>query len=225
MRDMPPSELPRERLCSLGASALSDAELLAILLRTGAPGHTALDLARDLLMRYGGLEGLLRASPGELAHERGIGLAKAAQVKAALELGRRLLLVSPGERTVIRTPDDAARLLRAEMGYLEQEQVRALLLDARHHLLRQVLVYQGSTRSAVVRIGELFREAVRENASALIVAHNHPSGDPTPSPEDIALTREIVHAGTLLGIDLLDHLVIARQRYVSLRERRLGFDG
>jgi DNA repair protein RadC len=223
MRDMPPGEQPRERLQTLGASALSDAELLAIVLRTGAPGRTALELARDLLLLHGGLEGLMRASLGQLARERGIGRAKAVQLKAVLELGRRLMLATPGERVQIRTPGDAARLFQAEMAYLEQEQVRALLLDTRHQLLRQVLVYQGNVRAAIVRVGELFREAVRENASALIVAHNHPSGDPTPSPEDIALTREIFRAGQLLGIELLDHLVVSRTRYVSLREQRLGF--
>lgn len=225
MREMPASEQPRERLYHLGASALSDAELLAILLRTGMRGRTALELARELLLAFGGLEGLMRTPPGELARQPGMGLAKAVQVKAALEIGRRLMLSPQGEKTVIRSPDDAARLLQAELAYQEQEQVRALLLDARHHFLRQVLVYQGNVRSAVVRIGELFREAVRENASALIVAHNHPSGDPTPSPEDIALTREIARAGELLGIELVDHLVVARQAYVSLRERGVGFGG
>lgn len=225
MREMPPGEQPRERLYRLGASALSDAELLAILLRTGMPGRTALELARELLLLFGGLEGLMRATPGELAREPGMGLAKAVQIKAALELGRRSMLSPFGEKMPIRSPDDAARLLQVEMAHLEQEQVRALLLDARHQFLRQVLVYQGNVRSAVVRIGELFREAVRENASALIVAHNHPSGDPTPSPEDVALTREIARAGELLGVELVDHLVIARRAYVSLRERRLGFEG
>jgi len=223
MRDMPASEQPRERLQALGPTALTDAELLAILLRTGVAGRTVLDLARDLLIAHGGLLGLLRANPSELAQARGIGPAKAAQIKAGLELGRRLLLAAPGERTALRTPEDVAALLMVEMGTLEQEQLRVLLLDARHQVVRQVVVYQGNVSTSLVRVGELFREAVRENCAAVIAVHNHPSGDPTPSPEDVAVTREIVAAGRLLGIEVLDHLVIGRQRYVSLRERGLGF--
>ncbi len=223
LRELPASERPRERLEKLGPAALSDTELLAILLRTGIPGHTALDLARDLLSDYGGLDGLLRVGFGELARRSGLGPAKAAQVQAALELGRRLLLLTPEQRRQINTPEDVASLLRLEMGHLDQEQIRVLLLDTRHRLIRQVLVYQGNVCSAQVRIGELFREAIRENCSAVLVVHNHPSGDPTPSPEDVAITREIIEAGRLLSIEVLDHLVVARQGYVSLRERRLGF--
>lgn len=223
LRELPAGERPRERLGELGPAALSDAELLAILLRTGVPGRTALDLARDLLGDYGGLDGLLRVSFGELARRPGLGPAKAAQVKAALELGRRLLLLSPEQRRQVNTPEDVVPLLRLEMGHLDQEQIRVLLLDTRHRLIRQVLVYQGNVSGAQVRIGELFREAVRENCSAVLVVHNHPSGDPTPSPEDVAITREIVEAGRLLSIEVLDHLVVARQGYISLRERKLGF--
>lgn len=224
MRDLPASEQPRERLRDLGPRALSDAELLAILLRTGISGMTVLDMARNLLVHYGGLHGLLRASFGQLCQERGMGPAKTAQVKAALELGRRLLLVSsPDERPQVRSPEDVASLLMVEMGHLDQEQLRALLLNTRHQVVRQVVVYQGNVNTSLVRVGELFREAVRENCAAVIIAHNHPSGDPTPSPEDVAVTREIVEAGRLLDIDVLDHLVIGRQRYVSMRERGLGF--
>lgn len=223
LRELPAGERPRERLGELGPAALSDAELLAILLRTGMPGRTALDLARDLLSDYGGLDGLLRVSFGELARRPGLGPAKAAQVKAALELGRRLLLLVPEHRRPVNTPEDVAPLLRLEMGHLDQEQIRVLLLDTRHRLIRQVLVYQGNVSGAPVRIGELFREAVRENCPAILVVHNHPSGDPTPSSEDVAITREIVEAGRLLSIEVLDHLVVARQGYVSLRERKLGF--
>ncbi len=223
LRELPAGERPRERLGELGPAALSDAELLAILLRTGMPGRTALDLARDLLSDYGGLDGLLRVGFGELARRPGLGPAKAAQVKAALELGRRLLLLSPEQRRPVYTPDDVAALLRLEMGHLDQEQLRILLLDTRHRLIRQVLVYQGNVNGTQVRIGELFREAIRENCPAVLVVHNHPSGDPTPSTEDVAITRQIVEAGRLLSIEVLDHLVIARQGYVSLRERKLGF--
>jgi DNA repair protein RadC len=223
MREMPATEQPRERLHSLGPAALSDAELLAILLRTGVTGRTVLDLARDLLIAHGGLQGLLRANTAELTREHGMGPAKAAQVKAALELGRRLLLAAPDERLQIRSPEDVAALLMVEMGSLDQEQLRVILLDTRHQIVRQVLVYQGNVSTSLVRVGELFREAVRENAAAVLIVHNHPSGDPTPSPEDVAVTKEIVQAGRLLSIEVLDHLVVGRQRYVSMKERGVGF--
>lgn len=223
MRDMPSSEQPRERLRAVGPAALSDAELLAILLRTGAPGRNVLDLARDMLLTHGGIPGLLRANLSELSQARGVGPAKAGQVKAALELGRRLLQAALEERPQVRSPADVAALLMVEMGPLEQEQLRVLLLDTRHQVVRAVIVYQGNVSTSVVRVGELFREAVRENCPALVVAHNHPSGDPTPSAEDVAVTREIVQAGRLLSIEVLDHLVIGRQRYVSMREQGLGF--
>ncbi len=223
MRELPATEQPRERLLQLGPAALSEAELLAILLRTGTARRTVLDLARDLLLAHGGLHGLLRANAAELSQARGVGPAKAAQVKAALELGRRLLLVAPGERLQVRSPEDVAALLLLEMGTLDQEQLRAILLDTRHQVIRQAVVYQGNVSTSLVRVGELFREAVRENAAAVLIVHNHPSGDPTPSPEDVAVTKEIVAAGRLLSVEVLDHLVIGRQRYVSLRERGLGF--
>lgn len=143
MRDLPAHEQPRERLRDLGAAALSDAELLAILLRTGRRGINVLDLARDVLVRYGGFHGLLRASFGELCREEGMGQAKSAQVKAALEMGRRLLLATPEERSQVRSPGDVATLLMAEMGHLDQEQLRVLLLSTRHQVIRQVVVYQG----------------------------------------------------------------------------------
>jgi len=225
MREMPAGEQPRERLRDLGPAALSDAELLAILLRTGTAGRTVLDLARDLLSVYGSLHGLLRANLTELARVHGMGPVKATQVKAALELGRRLLLAAPDQRLQVRSPEDVAALLMVEMGHLDQEQLRALLMDARHQVIRQVLVYQGNVSTSLVRVGEIFREAVRENCAAIIAVHNHPSGDSSPSPEDVAVTREIVQAGRLLGIEVLDHLIIGRQRYVSLRERGLGFGG
>jgi DNA repair protein RadC len=223
MRDMPTGEQPRERLRELGAAALADSELLAILLRTGVPGITVLDLARDLLVRYEGLPGLQRASFEQLCQERGLGEAKTAQLKAALELGRRLLLTVPGERLQIRSPTDVAALLMVEMGHLEQEQLRVLHLNTRHQVTRQVTVYQGSVNTALVRVGELFREAVRDNAAAVILCHNHPSGSPEASPEDLALTREAVEAGRLLDIEILDHIIVGHGHFLSMRERGLGF--
>jgi DNA repair protein RadC len=223
IRDLPPSERPRERLRERGAAALSSAELLAIILRTGTPSENVLALAGRILARFGGLAGLARASFGELCGERGLGEAKAAQVKAALELGRRLLSTQPQERATVQSPQDVANLVMAEMGLLDQEHLRVLLLNTKNQVLAMPEVYKGNVNSTLVRTGELFREAVREGCPALVVVHNHPSGDPTPSRDDVEMTRQMVEAGQLLGIDVLDHVVIGRQSFVSLRERGLGF--
>jgi len=206
-----------------GAQALSNAELLAIILRTGVQGESVLHLASRLLARYGGLLGLARANFSELCAERGLGPAKATQLIAALELGRRLLIASPEERPVVRSPADAASLLMMEMSLLQQEHLRLLLLDTKNRVLGMPTVYIGSLNMSVLRVGEVFREAIRQNCAAVIVAHNHPSGDPTPSPEDVAVTERIVNAGKLLDVEVLDHLVIGQQRYVSMKERGLGF--
>ncbi len=223
LRDLPASEKPRERLSHHGAGALSDSELLAILLRVGGNGENVLALAQRLLAQLGGLPGLARASLSELEAVKGIGLAKAAQIKAALELGRRLLIAAPDARPQIKSPADAANLLLADMGFLEQEQMRVLLLDTKHRVLDAPTIYVGSLNTSVIRIAELFREAVKQRCAAIIVAHNHPSGDTSPSPEDISVTQQIVSAGKLLDIEVLDHLIIGQQRFLSLRERGLGF--
>jgi DNA repair protein RadC len=221
--DLHESDRPRERLTSLGPQALTNAELIAILLRVGVPGESAVHVGQRLLNKFGGLTGLHRAAIKELLDQHGLGEAKAAQIKAAIELGRRLTLEAPEERPSINSPADAAALVSYEMSVLEQEHLRVILLDRRNRVLETVEVYKGSVNSSQVRVGELFKEAVRKNASAIIVIHNHPSGDPTPSPDDVAVTRAIVQAGKLLDIDVLDHLVIGQGKWVSLKERGLGF--
>jgi len=222
--DLATSDRPRERLASLGAGALSNAELIAILLRTGIEGMNAVQLAQRVLNDFGGLVGLHKAPYDELCQQWGVGPAKATQLKAAVELGRRLSVALPEERPTIQSPEDAAALLLYEMGALEQEHFRVLLLDTRNHLIRTVEVYQGSLNTSLIRVGEVFKEAVRSNAAAIIVAHNHPSGDPTPSPDDINVTRALVEAGRLLDIEVLDHLVIGKNRFVSLKAKGLGFN-
>jgi len=224
MRDFAREERPRERLIRLGERALSTTELLAILFRTGVGGENVLRLAERVLTRFDGLPGLATATVAELTGVNGIGPAKAVELKAALEIGRRLMSTTPGERPAITSPADAANLLMSEMAFLEKEHLRLILLDTRNRVLKTPTLYVGSLNSSIVRIGELFRAAIKENAAAFIVVHNHPSGDPSPSPEDIRITREIARAGSLLGIDCLDHIVIGRNRYVSLKERGLGFD-
>lgn len=219
LHQLPSGERPRERFLQVGERAVGNAELLAIILRTGHGQENVLRLAERLLARFGGLPGLARASVAELTDVRGIGEVKAIEVKAALELGRRLVTVSAENRPKITCPADAANLLMTEMMYLEQEHLRVLLLDTRNHVLSSPTISIGSLNSAVVGMRELFRAALRENSAGLIVAHNHPSGDPSPSTEDIRTTKEMIQAGKLLGVAVLDHLIIGRGRFVSLKEQ------
>ncbi len=223
IRDLPVHERPRERLRAYGASALANAELLAILLRVGATGESAIAQASRLLARFGGLPGLARASFGQLCNEKGLGEAKAAQIKAALEMGKRLLAAQPEERAMVRSPQDVTNLLQAEMGLLEQEHLRVVLLNTRNQVLAISEVYKGNVNTALVRVAEVFRDAVREGCLAIIVVHNHPSGDPTPSRDDVEITKQMLEAGQLLGIEVLDHIILAQGGFVSLRERGLGF--
>jgi DNA repair protein RadC len=207
----------------LGAQALSTAELLAILLRVGTHGENSVQMGQRLLQDLGGLHGLHRASVLEISQQHGMGLAKAAQIKAAIELGLRLRLDAPDERAAIQSPADAAALVQYEMAGLPQEHLRVINLDTRNRVINIEKLYVGSLNASTVRVGEIFKPAIQRNAAAIIVLHNHPSGDPTPSPEDIALTRSIVQAGKLLDIEVLDHLVIGQGKWVSLKGRELGF--
>lgn len=222
--DLEERQRPRERLAELGAQALNDDELLAILLRVGLEGENAVQVGNRLLRELGGLFGLQRATFAELCQQRGIGEAKAAQIKAAIELGRRLMMVHPDERPIIQSPEDAAALVQYEMSGFTQEHLWVILVDTRHRVIAVDKLYTGSLNASTVRTGEIFRMAIQRNAAAIIVIHNHPSGDPTPSPEDINLTRALIQAGKLLDIDVLDHLVIGVGRFVSLKRERLGFD-
>ena len=220
IRDLPAGERPQERLLRHGPATLSSAELLALVL-----GLPELAQAESLLAGYGGMGELARAPLTELIdHQRGLGPRRAVRLKAALELSRRALTAAPLERIRLHTPADAATLALDEMGALEQEELRAILLDTRLGVLKFHTVYVGAVNRATVRIAEIFREAVRLNATYLIVLHNHPSGDPSPSDEDVQVTRQVREAGRLLNIDLLDHLVIGGHgRWLSLKERGLGF--
>jgi DNA repair protein RadC len=224
VKEWPASEQPREKLAQLGPEHLSEAELLAILLRVGVQGQDVLSLAQYLLRSHGGLLGLSRAPLVELASTKGIADAKAVTILAALELGRRLMLTEARDALQVRSPQDVASLLQIEMGLLQQEHLKVVLLDTKNHVQGIREIYKGSVNTSQIRVAEVFRDAVRENCPAVVVAHNHPSGDPTPSPEDVRVTRELVAAGRLLDIEVLDHLVIGRNRYVSLRQKKLGFD-
>ncbi len=223
--DLQESDRPRERLAEVGARALNSAELLAILLRVGVVGENAVQMGHRLLNTFGGLAGLQKASFAEISTLHGVGPAKAAQIMAALELGRRLASDLQVEtRTPISSPKDAADLVQYEMSSLIHEELWVLLLDTRNRVNRIERLYKGSLNSSTVRIAELFRPAIQQNAASIIMIHNHPSGDPSPSPEDIQLTRSAVLVGRQMDIPVLDHLVIGGSRFVSLKERRLGFD-
>lgn len=224
VRDLPVAERPRERLALRGPGGLSAAELIAVILGTGAGGRSTLELAEDVLSRHSSVAALARAADAELAAVPGLGAAKAARLTAAFELGRRSVEEWPAGRWTIRSPRDVADRLRVDMGRLEREELRVLSLNAKNVVTRMSHVYVGNVSASLVRVGELFRDAVRLDASGVVLVHNHPSGDPTPSPDDLHLTAEAVAAGRLLDVDVLDHVVIGHDAWVSLRDRGVVFD-
>jgi DNA repair protein RadC len=225
VKSLPVDERPRERLLARGPDALSEGELLAIILRTGLPGENVVELANDLLDQYLGFWGLARASVTQLQERRGLKGAKVAQLKAAIEIGRRMSETTPEDhRAQVSSPVDAARLLRFAMAGLEQEELWVILLTTRGHAIgRPRAICRGALNSANVRSADVFRDAVRENAASIVLAHNHPSGDSTPSAQDAQVTRQLVAAGRQLDIEVLDHLVIGRPDFVSMKNRGLGF--
>lgn len=222
--ELPPAERPRERLASRGAAGLSSAELIGLLWSVGPRPPSATALAEDALVRCAGLSGLAAASSRELERMPGVGPVRAARLAAAFELGRRAVLDWPVGRWTIRSPRDLGQRLLAELGHLEREELRVVLLDTRNGVLEMPTVYRGNVSVALVRIGELFRDAVRLHAARMILVHNHPSGDPTPSPDDLHMTAEAIAAGRLLDIAVLDHLVVGHGTWVSLRDRGVAFD-
>lgn len=219
VHDMPSQERPRERLQRQGAEALKANELLAIILRTGTTQDNVIELAERLLRKYGGFSGLMRADFHELCNEHGMGVAKTCQLKAALEMARQLSLENPDRKYRIHSADDAANLVRMDMVHLDHEQLHVLVLDTRNQVIERVKSYKGTVNSSVLRSAEVFRQAIVRNCPNVIVIHNHPSGDPTPSREDIEVTQQLVEAGRLLDIELLDHIIIGRPHYTSLKER------
>ena len=218
MKDLSPDDRPREKLLHHGAGVLGDNELVALILGSGRPRRGALEVANELLAARGGLHGLMRSSPDDLAQVGGIGPAKAAQVLAALELRRRTLAHAPGARVQLRTPRDAAAYLLPAFGSRPVEQFGVVLLDAKHRVLRTTVVTIGTLNTTIVQPRDVYREAMLGAATALVVFHNHPSGDPTPSPEDHELTRRLATAGVVMGIDLVDHIVLGDSRDCSFKE-------
>jgi len=218
MKEVAPHDRPREKLERLGPSALGDNELLALVLGSGSRGHDVLDLSNIVLEQCGGLHGLTRAAAADLRRIAGVGSARAAQVLAAVELGRRTLVRTHADRPILNTPRQLASYLLPQYGSRPVEQFGIVLLDTKHRLLHIKLVSTGSLDSTVAHPREVFREAIAGRAAAIVLFHNHPSGDPRPSADDVALTVQLADAGQVVGIDVLDHLILADQRYYSFTE-------
>ncbi|MFD1178672.1 DNA repair protein RadC [Paenibacillus puldeungensis] len=221
LRDLPSEERPRERMMLYGASALSHAELLAILLRTGTRHESAVHMAQRLLSGMQGIRGLVDMSLDELTRLKGIGPAKAVQLKAGIELGQRLAKARLPETEVIRSPHVAAELLMEQMRYLQKEHFVCLFLNSKNHIIAQETLSIGSLNATIVHPREVFRAAIKCSSASVICAHNHPSGDPSPSEEDILMTKRLCEAGEIVGIDILDHIVIGDGKFVSLKEQGL----
>ena len=220
IKDLPTNERPRERLIKFGVKALSDSELLALILRTGNKRENVIDLSRRLLNKYD-LKSLSNISFNEFSKIDGIKEAKASQLVALFELSRRLASYNDKPKPKIESSEDVAKLLMAEMSVLKQEHFRGLYLDSRNNLLKNEIISIGSLNASVVHPREIFKIALSESASAVIIVHNHPSGDPEPTKEDIEITKKIINAGRLMGIEVLDHIIIGNNSYVSLAERKL----
>ena len=218
MIGLAPQDRPREKLAEQGKAALGDNELLAVLLGHGAPGITALDLANRLLADLGGLRGLARVSPVELSRRRGVGPATASRLVAAIELGRRSVVRAGPARLQIAAAVDAARYLLPRFGTAEVEQGGVLLLDARHRVLHARVLTRGTADATPMHPRDVFREAALAGAAALVLFHNHPSGDPLPSTEDLQLTKRMIEAGELMGITVVDHVILGDTSYCSLRD-------
>ena len=227
LKDQPASERPRERLAALGPAALSQAELIGILLRTGLQGMNAVEIGHQLLRRFGSLQALARASVDDLRQVKGIGRDKAVTLVAAFALARTMAAELHAEPPLLETPEAVVNLLREENRLLPVETLQVLLLNTRRRLIRAEVISQGTLDTLLVHAREVFKVAIAANAAALILAHNHPSGDPTPSDADIKVTRDLIRAGQLLKIEVLDHIIMGRatqerpKEYASLRE--LGY--
>ncbi|MBI4734430.1 MAG: DNA repair protein RadC [Rubrobacteridae bacterium] len=221
IKQMPLELRPRERLKQFGSGSLSNAELLAIILNTGTRNRTTIQLSEELLSHFQNLGTIGRSTIEELCEIEGIGEAKASKISAAFELGRRVSKASPIDRRTINSPEDAAQLLMSEMRHLDREYFKALVLNIKNQVLRCVDVSIGSLNSSIVHPRELFKMVIRHNGAAVIVVHNHPSGDPTPSSEDVGVTKRLAEAGQILGIELLDHVILGDGRFVSLKEYNL----
>ncbi|WP_442636719.1 RadC family protein [Rossellomorea marisflavi] len=219
IRDYPQDERPRERLIQSGPASLSHQEIIAILLRTGTKSESVLQVSNRLLTSFEGLNLLKDASLEEITSINGIGLAKAVQLMAAVELGRRISNLGFDDRYSIRSPEDGANYVMNDMRFLSQEHFVCLYLNTKNQVLHKQTIFIGSLNASIVHPREVFKEAFRRSAASIICVHNHPSGDPTPSREDIEVTKRLVECGRIIGIDVLDHLIIGEKKFISLKEK------
>lgn len=219
IRDYPKEERPRERFLQDGPQSLSNQELLALLLRTGSRDESVLQLSGRLINSFKGLRLLKEASVEELTVIKGIGEAKAIQILASVELGRRINNLNDQDRYVIRSPEDGANYCMEEMRFLSQEHFVCLYLNTKNQVLQKTTVFIGSLNASIVHPREVFKEAFKRSAASIICLHNHPSGDPSPSREDIEVTKRLVECGKIIGIEVLDHIIIGEHKYVSLKEK------
>ncbi|HZJ84670.1 MAG TPA: DNA repair protein RadC [Syntrophomonadaceae bacterium] len=220
IKEMPPSMRPREKMLNLGVGSLNESELLAIIIGMGTRKITAIELADNLMKKYGDLRNLKKASIEELKEEKGIGQAKAVQIKAAFELGERVATITY-DRIYIKSPEDVKNMVMEEMKYFDREYFRALYLDRKNGVIKMQDISVGGLHSSIVHPREVFKTAVKISAASIILVHNHPSGDPTPSPEDIKITKDLIEAGALMGIPVLDHIIIGDNCYTSLKAKNL----
>lgn len=220
IKSLPEESRPRERMLTLGSASLTTAELLAIILNTGSSTETAIQLGERLISVYNNLRSLQDAEVEELTKLKGIGTAKACKVKAALELGKRLTSEALSFRKTVENPRQVANIFMEQMRYLHKEEFRVIYVNVKRQIIAVETVSVGSLDCSIVHPREVFKYAVKKSASAVILLHNHPSGDPTPSKEDLQVTKRLAEAGKLLGIDLLDHIVIGDGRYLSMQEKR-----
>jgi DNA repair protein RadC len=219
IRDFPQDERPRERFIQNGPASLSNHELIAILLRTGTKDEGVLQLSNRLLTNFEGLRLLKDATLEEMTEIKGIGQAKAIQILAAVEIGRRITNLNYTDRYVIRSPEDGANYVMNDMRFLSQEHFVCLYLNTKNQVLHKQTIFIGSLNASIVHPREVFREALKRSAASIICLHNHPSGDPAPSREDIEVTKRLVECGKMIGIDVLDHLIIGENKFVSLKEK------
>ncbi|WP_445669150.1 RadC family protein [Niallia sp. FSL W8-0635] len=219
IRDFPNDERPRERFIKQGPESLANHELIAILIQTGSKNESVLTLANKLLIHFDGLRLLKDASLDELKAIKGIGTAKAIQLMAAIELGRRVSNLEFTDRYCIRSPEDAAKYMMNEMRFLSQEHFVCLYLNTKNQVMHKQVVFIGSLNASIVHPREVYKEAFRRSAASIICLHNHPSGDPSPSREDIEVTKRLVECGKIIGIDLLDHIIIGENKFISLKEK------
>lgn len=221
IKELPKTERPREKLLKYGSGHLSNAELLALIIRTGNRSRTAVELAQDILSNFGGLHSLMNLSVEEVRKIRGVGLAKGAQMRAVVELSKRLMRSTKGSREVVKSPQDVFNLIMPELSYLKQELFKIILLDVKNQVISTPLISKGGLTSSPVHPRDVFREAIRRSSAAIILVHNHPSGDPAPSSDDIRVTKRLLNSGKIVDIEVLDHIVIGSDSFVSMKDKQL----